>query len=60
MKRSTKSLILRKAAILVTVGCAAASLFSVAVSPGEAPSSQRTVSARAGHTIPPSEWNSQG
>ncbi|WP_328928798.1 hypothetical protein OG429_32400 [Streptomyces sp. NBC_00190] len=59
MKRSIKSLVLRKAAILVAVGCAA-SLFSVAVSHQDAPAPEHTVTVLAGGPIDPTEWNSQG
>ncbi|MFB7467675.1 hypothetical protein ACFCZ1_29985 [Streptomyces sp. NPDC056224] len=59
MKRSIKSLVLRKTAILVAVGCAA-SLFSVAASHHDATAPERTVTVLAGGPIDPSDWNSQG
>ncbi|MEU3369217.1 hypothetical protein ACFYM2_08105 [Streptomyces sp. NPDC006711] len=59
MKRSIKSLILRKAAVLVTAVCAA-SLVSVAVSHDGTQASANTVSVRAGGPSNIDEWNSQG
>ncbi|MCX5387060.1 hypothetical protein [Streptomyces sp. NBC_00083] len=59
MKRSIKSLILRKAAVVITAACAA-SLVSVAVSHDATPASGSTVSVRAGGPSNPEEWNSQG
>lgn len=60
MKHSLKTLVLRKAAIVVTVGCAAASLFSVAASHLDAPASEHTVTVATGGPKDPTDWNSQG
>ncbi|CAM5411004.1 hypothetical protein SSPIM334S_07889 [Streptomyces spiroverticillatus] len=60
MKRSLKTQILRKAAVLVTALCAAASLYSVAAAPQETASSEHTATALANGPKKPNEWNSQG
>ncbi|MFD7032699.1 hypothetical protein ACFWAR_32220 [Streptomyces sp. NPDC059917] len=59
MKRSITTLALRKTAIVLVVGCAAA-LFSVAVSPEDAPAPGHAVTVVAGGPVTPTEWNSQG
>ncbi|WP_330333694.1 hypothetical protein OHS33_30885 [Streptomyces sp. NBC_00536] len=59
MKHSMKTLVLRKAAIIVAVGCAAASLFSVSVAHHDAPAPGHSVTVLADGKDT-NEWNSQG